>query len=67
MTPKTDREQKRALADEAANLASMVRLQLSEIAARVSSDHELLDVLHATRTAVKEIERGRRKTAASLD
>ena len=51
------------IAAEAAEAATTVRLKLGEIIGRVSTDSELVDVLHTAIATVKELERGRRDAA----
>ena len=51
----------------AAEAATTVRLKLDEIIGRVSTDSELVDVLHTAIATVKELERGRRNAAGFND
>ena len=55
------------IAAEAAEAATTVRLKLGEIIGRVSTDSELVDVLHTAIATVKELERGRRDAAGFND
>ena len=64
-TSMTDRDYE--IAAEAAEAATTVRLKLDEIIGRVSTDSELVDVLHTAIATVKELERGRRDAAGFND
>ena len=55
------------IAAEAAEAATTVRLKLDEIIGRVSTDSELVDVLHTVIATVNELERGRRDAAGFND